>query len=41
MNDTQYCTIIAVSLIGILMNAAFVIYLGGRIDKLTEKMAPK
>jgi len=41
MNGKQYVTIIAVSLIGILMNAALVICLGGRIDKLFETMASK
>lgn len=37
MSETQYYTIIAVPLVGILMNAALFIYLGGRIDKLIEK----
>jgi hypothetical protein len=37
MTDAQYYTLIAVSLVGILMNALF-IYLGGRLDKLVEKV---
>lgn len=37
MSETQYYTIIAVPLVGILMNAALFIYLGSRIDKLIEK----
>lgn len=36
MNEIQYYTLIAVPLVGILMNAALYIYLGGRIDKLIE-----
>ena len=37
MNDTQYYTLIAVPLVGILMNGALFIYLGGRIDRLIDK----
>lgn len=37
MSETQYYTLIAVPLVGILMNAALFIYLGGRIDKLIDK----
>jgi len=36
MTEHQYYTIIAIPLVGILMNAALFIYLGGRIDKLIE-----
>jgi hypothetical protein len=36
VTDTQYYTLIAVPLIGILMNAALYIYLGSRMDKLIE-----
>ncbi len=36
MNETQYYTIIAIPLVGILMNGALFIYLGGRIDKLID-----
>jgi hypothetical protein len=38
MSDTQYYTLIAVPLVGILMNGALFIYLGGRIDKVIEKV---
>jgi hypothetical protein len=37
MNDMQYYTLVAVPLVGILMNAGLFIYLGGRMDKLIEK----
>lgn len=37
MNETQYYTLIAVPLVGILMNAGLFIYLGGRVDKLIDK----
>jgi hypothetical protein len=36
MTETQYYTLIAVPLVGTLMNAALYIYLGSRIDKLIE-----
>lgn len=36
MTETQYYTLIAIPLVGILMNGALFIYLGGRIDKLIE-----
>ena len=36
MTEHQYYTIIAIPLVGILMNAALFIYLGSRIDKLIE-----
>jgi hypothetical protein len=38
VNETQYYTLIAVPLVGILMNAGLFIYLGGRVDKLIDKM---
>ena len=38
MNDTQYYTLIAVPLVGILMNGALFLYLGGRLDKLIDKV---
>jgi hypothetical protein len=36
LTDNQYYTLIAVPLVGILMNGALYIYLGSRIDKLIE-----
>lgn len=39
MSDTQYYTLIAVPLVGILMNGALFIYLRGRIDRLSEIVA--
>jgi hypothetical protein len=36
VSDNQYYTLIAVPLVGILMNGALYIYLGSRIDKLIE-----
>jgi hypothetical protein len=33
MNETQYYTILAASLAGVLTNAAFVLRLGGRIAR--------
>jgi uncharacterized protein YoxC len=38
MTDAQYYTIIAVSLVGILMNGVLFVYLGSRMDKVIEHM---
>ena len=38
MTDAQYYTIIAVPLVGILMNGVLFVYLGSRIDKVIEHM---
>jgi len=38
MTNEQFYVLAAIPLVGILMNAALFIYLGGRIDKLTEKV---
>jgi hypothetical protein len=41
MTDTQYYTLIAVPLIGILMNAALYICLAGRINRAIENLSPR
>lgn len=38
MNESQYYTLIAVPLVGILLNGALFMYLGGRIDRVIEKL---
>lgn len=38
MNDAQYYTLIAVPLVGILMNGGLYIYLGSRIDALIRSV---
>jgi hypothetical protein len=38
MTETQFYTLVAIPLVGILMNGALFIYLGGRLDKLIEKV---
>lgn len=36
MNEQQFYTLVAIPLVGILMNGALFLYLGGRIDKLID-----
>lgn len=38
MNEAQYYTLIAVPLAGILLNGILFMALGGRIDKVIEKL---
>lgn len=38
MSETQYYTLIAIPLVGILMNSGLFIYLGSRIDKVIDKL---
>lgn len=38
MSDTQYYTLVAIPLIGILMNGGLFMYLGSRIDRVIEKV---
>jgi hypothetical protein len=39
MTETQFYTPVAIPSVGILMNGALFIYLGGRMDKLVEKVS--
>lgn len=39
MTDTQFYTLVAVPLVGILMNAGLFIYLAGRVDRLIDKVS--
>jgi len=36
MSETQFYTLVAVPLVGILLNGGLFIYMGGRIDALTK-----
>lgn len=38
MTDVQFYTLVAVPLVGILMNAGLFLYLAGRMDRLIEKV---
>lgn len=39
MSAPQFYVLVAIPLVGILMNGALFIYLGGRMDRLVEKVA--
>ena len=39
MSDSQFYTLVAVPLTGILLNGALFIYVGGRIDILTKAVS--
>ena len=39
MPETQFYTLVTVPLVGILLNGALFIYVGGRIDTLTKAVA--
>ena len=38
MSESQYYVLVAIALVGILMQGGLFIYLGGRVDKVVEKM---
>jgi outer membrane murein-binding lipoprotein Lpp len=38
LTDTQFYTLVAVPLTGILLNGALFVYVGGRVDKVAEKL---
>ena len=39
MSEIQFYVLVTIPLVGILMNGGLFIYLGGRLDKLVEKVA--
>jgi hypothetical protein len=39
MSETQFYVLVAIPLVGLLMNGGLFIYLGGRLDTLVEKVA--
>ncbi|MBV8731371.1 MAG: hypothetical protein JO336_16310 [Acidobacteriia bacterium] len=39
MTESQFYVLVAVPLVGILLNSGLFIYLGGRMDRLIERVA--